>query len=116
MLSSLRHDYLSLLKAKFNARGDTMNIVRGLFLHLFPVHREPHVQTHRLPPRPVSEEKTPTVTGGGGGEKLVAKLRAKEEAHAALVKTNSETFRLSNDGRFPAKVYLAFEKQPQVSR
>lgn len=41
-------------------------------------------------------------------------MRAKEEAHSSLVKTNSETFRLSNDGRFPVKVSLAFENQPQV--
>lgn len=52
--------------------------------------------------------------GAGGGEKLLAKARAKEEAHVTLVKTNAETFRLSNDGKFPVKVSLAFEKQPQV--
>lgn len=52
--------------------------------------------------------------GGSGRERLLSKVRAKEEAHSSLVKTNSETFRLSNDGRFPVKVSLAFENQPQV--
>lgn len=52
--------------------------------------------------------------GGSGKERLLSKIRAKEEAHASLVKTNSETFRLSNDGRFPVKISLAFEEQPQV--
>lgn len=62
------------------------------------------------------EEKAAVAAGGaGGGEKLLAKARAKEEAHATLVKTNAETFRLSNDGKFPVKVSLAFEKQPQVN-
>lgn len=59
-----------------------------------------------------SEEKA--ATAGSGGEKLLAKVRAKENTYSALVKTNSETFRLSNDGRFPVKVSLAFEDQPQV--
>lgn len=67
-----------------------------------------------------------TVSGAGVGDphsanaakasSMPLKLRAKEEAYAALVKTNSETFRLSNDGRFPAKVSLAFEQQPQVRK
>lgn len=39
---------------------------------------------------------------------------AMEEEHGALVKTNADTFRLSNDGRFAAKVSLAFEKQSNV--
>lgn len=52
--------------------------------------------------------------GGSGGDRLLSKVRAKEEVHSSLVKTNSETFRLSNDGRFPVKVSLAFENQPQV--
>lgn len=64
-----------------------------------------------------SEEKAAAAGGGGGGgERLLAKVRAKEEIYATLVKTNSETFRLSNDGRFPVKVSLAFEDQPQVKR
>lgn len=44
---------------------------------------------------------------GGGGNKL-------DGVYGALVKTNSEIFRLSNDGRFPAKVSLSFKEQPKV--
>lgn len=64
-----------------------------------------------------SEEKAAAAGGGGGGggERLLAKVRSKEQMYADLVKTNSETFRLSNDGRFPVKVSLAFEDQPQVN-
>lgn len=58
----------------------------------------------RIPPKTTSEEK--------GGPS--AKLRAKGEAHEALVKTNSETFRISNDGRFPTRVSLAFEDQVKL--
>lgn len=60
-----------------------------------------------------SEEKA--AAAGGGGERLLAKVRAKEQIYSTLVNTNSETFRLSNDGRFPVKVSLAFEDQPQVN-
>lgn len=51
---------------------------------------------------------------GNGGERLLTKVRAKEQIYSALLETNSETFRLSNDGRFPVKVSLTFENQPQV--
>lgn len=72
--------------------------------------------TRRFPPKLTSEEKAVASSGAGGSgrERLLSKVRAKEEAHSSIVKTNSETFRLSNDGRFPVKVSLAFENQPQV--
>lgn len=51
----------------------------------------------------------------GGDEAAALKARhTRDERHAALVKSNSETFRLSNGGRFPARVSLMFESQLQV--
>lgn len=50
------------------------------------------------------------------GEKLSSTFSCSaEERHAALIKTNAETFRLTNDGRFSTRVSLAFENQSQVS-
>lgn len=75
---------------------------------------------NRLLPKPTADEKAAvaaaeTARGGGSGSRVVAKLRAREQIHETLLETNSETFRLTNDGRFPVKILLAFEKQQQVS-
>ena len=54
--------------------------------------------------------------GNSGNDKLDTKNRARQEAYGALVKTNAEIFRLSNDGRFPAKVSLSFAEQSKVKK
>ncbi|CAM9160782.1 unnamed protein product, partial [Discosporangium mesarthrocarpum] len=65
---------------------------------------------HRHGPKPLLEDER-----SSAGDKVLAKFKAKEEAHAALVSTNAETFRITNNGRFPARVALAFE-QPHAKR
>lgn len=76
------------------------------------VYAEKHI--HRTLLKSAPEEKVSAAVGAGGDEKLIAKTHAKEDAFEALVKTNAEVFRVSNDGRFPATVSLAFEGQTQV--
>ena len=80
--------------------------------------RAPHL-TYRLILQTTPEEGeaamvASTAVNGGGEEGLLKKLRTQEEAVEALRKTNSEVFRLSNDGHFPVKASMAFEQQWQV--
>lgn len=72
-----------------------------------------------MPEAPANVEAPPPSTpltgrGSSSDDKLHAKNRAAQEAYVALVKTNAEIFRLSNDGRFPAKVSLSFAEQSKV--
>ncbi|CAM9169791.1 unnamed protein product [Choristocarpus tenellus] len=69
-----------------------------------PGHRRVHA------PKPLSEEALSSAT-----EKTLERIRAEEEAHRALVKINAEIFRISNNGRFPAHVMLAFDKSQTTS-
>lgn len=80
----------------------------------------PYTSIHlknRHPPKPKADDR-PDSDGVGsvGVGKTLTRSLTKEELFAALLKTNADTFRLSNDGRFPAKVSLAFEKQAQVKQ
>ena len=88
-------------------------------------HSHPCSPTRRVAPKSTPEaaaaaaSSTPLSAGGSrssSDDKLHSKNRTKQEAHGALVKTNAEIFRLSNDGRFPAKVSLSFAEQSKVNR